>query len=160
MDWYFHHHFSFLIFSSQSQPILINQKLFLVLFPDPVGHFVFCRLCDVENGEWLPPSLLGWYYWIMLSEWCPPVEYFQWDQTRQLLSEQFSLYGNSFSNSLLTLLFARTSKYLLSVQNIIKYTGVADSTYHKKILISAWSSLFEQNAEKCRILEPINGNVK
>ena len=31
-------------------------------FPDPVGHFGFCRRCGVAGAERVPPSPLGWYF--------------------------------------------------------------------------------------------------
>ena len=30
-------------------------------FPDPVGHFGFCRWCGIAGGERVTLAQLGWY---------------------------------------------------------------------------------------------------
>ena len=42
----------------------MTKNLGVHTFPDPVGHFGFCRQCGIAGGEQVPPSPLGWYLFI------------------------------------------------------------------------------------------------
>ena len=44
----------------------VPKKLGVDTFPDPVGHYGFCRQCGVAVDERVTPAPLGWYFQTVL----------------------------------------------------------------------------------------------